>query len=182
MQQRVCVSMSSHVLPHPHPSGTQSLEVMWQITLPWLGVFLVVFTKHCTFGIQYVAFSNHIDALMAYNLYTDAYLSYTHWHPGPPNGLDVFLKIYHFIYAKNISEITLINTSSIAASRENLNTKVLSASLQQLCRSAFMTITKHIFEIILLSKFFFCDSFLVVIPEAFHRLCLTVTSVFLLPF
>lgn len=56
------------------PENMQRLEVMAQIMVPWLGVSLVVFTKHYTTGIQSVSFNSPTDAVMAYDLYTETYL------------------------------------------------------------------------------------------------------------
>ncbi len=76
----IAVCLCKHVQPcvispsiPVRPENTQRLEVMAQIRIPSLGVSLVVFTKHCTIGIQSVAFNNPTDALMAYDLYTETY-------------------------------------------------------------------------------------------------------------
>lgn len=76
-RQYVCVSMSAHVLPlpHPHPPshwGPQNMQgwgVMARIMVPWLSVSLVVFTKHCTSGTQPVSFSITTEPVMAHDLY-----------------------------------------------------------------------------------------------------------------
>lgn len=72
--------MSIHVLLHPaipvRPENTQRLEVMAQIMVPSLGVSLVMFTKHCTIGIQSVVFNSPTDALMAYDLHTETYFKF----------------------------------------------------------------------------------------------------------
>lgn len=77
----IAVCLCKHVQPcvtspsiPVRPESMQRLEVMAQITVPWLGVSLVVFTKHCTIGIQSVVFNSPTDALMAYDLYTETYL------------------------------------------------------------------------------------------------------------
>lgn len=82
-RQAACVAMwlCKHVAPcvtsapiPPRPENMQRLEVMGQISVCRLGVSLVVFTKHCTTGIQSVALNNPTDALMAFDLHTETYL------------------------------------------------------------------------------------------------------------
>lgn len=76
-RQYVCVSMSAHVLPPPpthppshwDPENMQGWGVMARIMVPWLGVSLVVFTKHCTTGTQPVSFSITTEPVMAQDLY-----------------------------------------------------------------------------------------------------------------
>lgn len=50
------------------PENMQRLEVMGQITVRWLGVSLVVFTKHSTAGIQSVALNSPTDALNGFEV------------------------------------------------------------------------------------------------------------------
>lgn len=78
LRKHVYPCVTSPTIP-VRPENMQRLEVMAQITVPRLGVSLVVFTEHCTTGIQSVAFNNPTDALMAYDLYTEIYIeSYAH--------------------------------------------------------------------------------------------------------
>lgn len=88
------------------PENMQRLEVMAQIMVPWLGVSLVVFTKHYTTGIQSVSFNSPTDPVMAYDLYTETYLKLKktkHWRNGPANWLEFFFFFLNTIFPSCIS-------------------------------------------------------------------------------